>query len=392
VVAGAVSRGAARFSGTLGVVTHVPHWPGGAQPLAYEPYVREMEIWATLFERVEILAPRAEGPLRGNQAAYEAENIRWRPVTYSNSYGLAGQLKRVAQVPGLLRELRRFLRTTDIVLLRAPGHPALFARLLADRMGLPHITKWAGFFGPYPGARLPVRLERRLATRARWPVMVYGPSSLPHLVTFPPALMSREELARGAELASSRAWTPPWRLFSAGRLLGVKGFDLALRGLARLRTVAPDLPWHYTLVGDGPSAAELRELASGLGIADRVTFPGALPFETVRACYAESHVVIMPGVKEGWPKAIAEAWAHGAVPVAAAAGLVPWILDGGRGGVTFPPTPEGLAEELHRLLSQPGLLRQLSAAGPSLAAELSLEAFRGRLEEVLVSHCGLPGA
>jgi glycosyltransferase involved in cell wall biosynthesis len=103
-------------------------------------------------------------------------------------------------------------------------------------------------------------------------------------------------------------------------------------------------------------------------------------------------VVIMPGVKEGWPKAIAEAWAHGAVPVAAAAGLVPWILDGGRGGVVFPPTPEGLAEELHRLLSQPARVRQLSAVGPGLAAELSLEAFRARLEEVLVSHCGLPGA
>ena len=390
LVAG-LDRGGARFSQTLGVVTHVPHWPSpGGQPLAYEPYVREMEIWAALFRRVEILAPVAEGALRGNQAPYEAGNIRWSPVAYSNSYGRAGQLKRLIQVPGLLRSLHRFLRASDIVLLRAPGHPALFARLLADRMGLPHITKWAGFFGPYPGERLPVRLERRLATRARWPVMVYGPSTHPHLLTFPPALMSQEELARGGIMAASREWTPPWRLFSAGRLLGVKGFDLALTGLARLRALAPDLPWHYTLVGDGPSAGELHALAKHLGIRDRVTFPGALSFETVRQCYAESHVVIMPGVKEGWPKAIAEAWAHGAVPVAAAAGLVPWILDGGHGGLTFQPTPDGLAEELRRLLSQPALLRQMSTVGPGLAAELSLETFRARLEEVLVSRCGLP--
>jgi len=35
----------------------------------YEPYVREMRVWADLFEEVVVCSSRAEGPMRGNLAA-----------------------------------------------------------------------------------------------------------------------------------------------------------------------------------------------------------------------------------------------------------------------------------------------------------------------------------
>jgi glycosyltransferase involved in cell wall biosynthesis len=265
----------------------------------------------------------------------------------------------------------------------------LFARVLADARGVRHITKWAGFFGDFPGERIPARIERALARRSRGPVLIYGPAAQSHLVSFPPALMSVAELERGAVLAQRRAWNPPWRILSVGRLLNVKGFDLALRGLGRLRVLDPDLAWAFTLIGDGPEAEALRQLAVDVGIADRVHFAGAQNFGVVQERYAEAHAVIMPGVVEGWPKIIAEAWAHAAVPVAARAGLVPWIIGDGGAGVIFDPTPDGLGIALRELLSSPTRMRALSARGPACAAELSLESFTSRLERVLVDECGL---
>jgi colanic acid/amylovoran biosynthesis glycosyltransferase len=155
------------------------------------------------------------------------------------------------------------------------------------------------------------------------------------------------------------------------------------RGLAVLHANQPPLDWTYTVLGDGPERAALKELSEAFGLADRVAFAGAQPFSAVQRYYGSAHVVVMPGIKEGWPKVIAEAWAHGAVPVVAAAGLAPWILRERDSGCLFEPTPEGLAAALKRLLQAPQRMERISARGPGLAAPLSLSAFRDRLLEVL---------
>jgi glycosyltransferase involved in cell wall biosynthesis len=98
--------------------------------------------------------------------------------------------------------------------------------------------------------------------------------------------------------------------------------------------------------------------------------------------------VIMPGVMEGWPKTIPEAWAHGAVPLGAAAGIVPWMMEGKHAGGTFPATPDGLADAVARLLADPARLRAMSARAFDDATDLSLENFARRLEAVLQQRCG----
>jgi glycosyltransferase involved in cell wall biosynthesis len=56
-----------------------------------------------------------------------------------------------------------------------------------------------------------------------------------------------------------------------------KGNDLIIRAIAELREELPGL--RYLLIGDGPEMHQLKELAAGLHIAERVTFTGWLPSE-----------------------------------------------------------------------------------------------------------------
>ena len=379
-----------RFDLHLVVVTNVAHWEGDGQPYAYEPYAREIELWAALFSKVTICAPRGVGEMRGNLAQYKAPNIVWEAFDY-NTLGVDGKARfqRLLQLPSVVLTLQRLIRKADLVQLRSPSHPALMARLLARVQGKKAITKWAGFFGAYDGERMPRRIERLLIERERWPALVYGPASRSHLVSFIPALMSRAELQRAVALASGKEWKAPWKILSVGRLTPVKGFDLALEGLAVLRKSHPALEWTYTLVGDGKSAAELRDQAARLGIADRVIFPGALSFKEAQIHYGKANVVIMPGSQEGWPKPIAEAWAHGAVPVAAVGGIVPWIIENGGVGCVFEPNPEALSRALGELLSHPDEMQSQAERGFSAASDLSLETFAERLERVLIERCGL---
>jgi glycosyltransferase involved in cell wall biosynthesis len=378
----------ARFDLTLGVVSHVPHWArDGGQPWAYEPYVREMEVWAKLFARVHVCAPVAEWPLRGDEAPYGTTNVRWLPVRFSNWPGRRRHALRLWQLRALRRSLDRLFEGSDLVLLRSPATISMVARAMAQSRGLATITKYAGRFRRFPGEHPETRLERIQIARGPGPALVYGETRTPHLISFIPALMSNAELAEARALARRRLWEPPWRILCVGRLSPEKGFDLALRGLAELRRARGELEWELTVVGGGSEAARLKHLAEQLGIAGRVSFPGALPFERVREHFAAAHVVVMPGVQEGWPKTIAEAWAYGAVPAAAAAGLAPEIV--GDAGLVFDPSPAGLANALAGALSDPPALRALGAQGSERCESLSLETFQDRLERVLVEHCRL---
>jgi len=382
--------GGARFDLTVGVASDVPHWAmADGRVWAYEPYVREMAIWARLFARVEVCAPAAEGPLRGNQAPYPAPNVRWRPVPYSQVQGAGGMARRILRVPRLAGALYDLVRTSDLVLLRSPGHAALVGRVIATALGAPTITKWASFFGPMQREGVPRRLERLMVERIRRPALVYGPSRRPHLISFIPALMTDGELRQARARGARRRWAPPWKILTVGQLLPGKGFDLAVEGLGRLHATAPDLPWTAFVIGDGPQRGALHEMAARAGIADRVTFTGALSFDAVQEHYADAHVVIMPGTREGWPKTIPEAWAHGAVSVAAAAGIVPWMMEGKHAGLTFAPTPDALGEVLRTALSDPAAMQAMGGRGQHLVADLSLEVFATRLERALCEHCGL---
>jgi glycosyltransferase involved in cell wall biosynthesis len=383
---------APRFNRRLGIITHVPHWRGKDGVLwAYEPYVRELRLWADLFAAVEVLAPAAEGPMQGNQAAYERTNIGWRSVSYSLSYEKWAPLQRLAQMPALALGIQRLIRDCDLIHLRGPGHPALLGNLLVRLCRQPSITKWAGLFASFEGERWPSRVERRLVGfgSAGHPVLIYGPSNHQHIISFSPALMSEAELSMARALSARKHSGRPWQLLSVGRLLAVKNFDLAIRGLGELYHRRPDLEWEYTLIGDGPEAIALHELARRCEIAERVRFAGALPFTEVQKYYAAAQLVIMPGVKEGWPKIIAEAWAHAAVPLAAAAGIVPWILEGDKYGISFKPSASGLADALSALLYDNVKLLTLVNRIAHRADELSLERFKKLLEKVLVEHCGL---
>lgn len=382
---------AERFDLRLGVVGAPSHWIGpDGEPWSYEPYVREMRVWADLFAHVEVCGPAGEGPMQGNQAPYGRSNVTWRRVEYAGRPGVPGKVRRLIQLPGMVAAVRRTIRRADVVLLRSPMHFSLVGAAFVRLQGRASVTKWAGLFDAFPGELLTERTQRWLESRPgrRNVVLVYGPATRPHVVSFLPALMSDDELARGGELASSRVPPPPWRLLSVGRLYWDKGFDLALRGVAELRRRRPDLTFSYTLVGDGPERDALRALASTLGVDDGVVFAGALPFEQVQPLYAASHVTLMPGVMEGWPKVIAEAWAHGSLPVAAAAGLAPWILEEAGAGVLFEPTPEGLAAALARVLDGQVAIDP-AARLMERARGLSLEAFRDRLVEVLRDRFGL---
>jgi glycosyltransferase involved in cell wall biosynthesis len=86
-----------------------------------------------------------------------------------------------------------------------------------------------------------------------------------------------------------------------------KGVEVFLKALARVREIRPELKWLGLVIGDGPLAHELEDLAVDLGIDDAVSFPG---FRESREVLCEFDVLAVPSMHgEGSSATIKEGWA-----------------------------------------------------------------------------------
>jgi glycosyltransferase involved in cell wall biosynthesis len=106
-----------------------------------------------------------------------------------------------------------------------------------------------------------------------------------------------------------------------GELRAAKGVDTLVEAVARLgksRERAPRL----ALVGSGPDEATLAEQARRLGVADRLTFLGVMPF---RSAMALGRVLVVPSRAESLPYVVLEAAAARVPMVATDVGGIPEI-------------------------------------------------------------------
>ncbi len=158
---------------------------------------------------------------------------------------------------------------------------------------------------------------------------------------------------------SSRDWSAP-RLLSVGRVVYQKGYDIAVRALADLK----DLPWEWTIAGDGPQLPALQRLLHEQGLTDRVRFPGWESAGEVKRQYAEANLFVHPSRHEGMSNALLEAMAS-ELPVIATriSGNEELVLDGETGLLVPVDDPLALGASLRRLILDPELREQMARAG-----------------------------
>lgn len=92
---------------------------------------------------------------------------------------------------------------------------------------------------------------------------------------------------------SHRQSEGPLRLLYVGKLIGLKGIDLALRALSLSDTNAT-----FTLIGTGNYQSTAERTAKKLGLGDRVIFLGQLPREKVLRIYQEYDVLLFPSLHD----------------------------------------------------------------------------------------------
>jgi phosphatidylinositol alpha-1,6-mannosyltransferase len=154
-------------------------------------------------------------------------------------------------------------------------------------------------------------------------------------------------------------------LLTVGRLVPRKGVDVVIQALRQLPTHVA-----YRVVGSGPDQNRLRQLASDMGVAERVTFLGRIDAAALDEEYRRCAVYVQPsrrtadGQLEGYGLVYFEAAAWGRPVVAGrSGGEVDVVIDGTTGVLVDGISVDAVASAVGALLADPEQMRRLGAAG-----------------------------
>jgi len=146
-----------------------------------------------------------------------------------------------------------------------------------------------------------------------------------------------------------------------GHLTVAKGVFTLLHAFHRVKECCDNAT--LVIVGDGPERPSLEELASMLGLQEKVRFAGMVPYEQLPRFYAEADVFVLPSLHESYGRVIVEAMSFGRTVVATdTEGARDLIKDGETGFIVPVGDVQALADRISYLLCNPQVARRMGEA------------------------------
>lgn len=163
--------------------------------------------------------------------------------------------------------------------------------------------------------------------------------------------------------------------------------SLAPQVLSLLATDFPDI--RMTMIGpdkgDG-SLQAMKEMASKLGVADRIEVPGRVPKSAVAEWLDKGDIFLNTTNVDNTPVSVMEAMASGLCVVSTNVGGVPYLLEHEQDALLVPPAdPQRMADAVRRLLTDPNIARRLSHNARKKAEQFDWSVMFPQWEKLLMS-------
>lgn len=182
----------------------------------------------------------------------------------------------------------------------------------------------------------------------------------------------------------------PLKIFSAGRLIPKKGFDILIEACALLIRQGIDV--RCEIFGDGPEKEPLQRRVEHLGLENRITLHPFIPHRELLKHLATAHLCVLAcridpqtGDRDGIPNILLEAMAGGVIVVTTELPALKEIFVDGENGFLAPAgSPAGLSSAIQKALAaQSAWPRIRSQARKTLAMTFSAKKNIVRLKEII---------
>ena len=186
---------------------------------------------------------------------------------------------------------------------------------------------------------------------------------------FPGNGISSEDLSR---CSPAKENDREFSVVTAGSLIRIKGFSLAIRAFKLFADKYPDS--RLTIAGEGPEEARLTRLIRGYRLEDKVKLLGTIPRHDLLSRMDASDVLLFPSLRDGGGAVVIEAMAAAKPVVCLDVGGPGFYVADGCGikitPTSSPETVKNLADALERLYLDEDLRLEIGKAAREHAQQI----------------------
>ncbi len=380
-----------RNSKRLVVFSGVTHHLTKTGFVAHRGFVREIDIWAHLFDQVLVITRMGSDLVLADNVPYAEKNISIQilPAPFITD-GWIGKIKLAYYAILWVWLCLPLISKNDVIMARGPDSIGFLGYIVSRFKRVPRFAKYADQWESFPGEPLGYRIQKMFYRSKSFggPVMIYGASDSrhPNWVPFFTSGISKAEWEQAGDFIQKRPAPPPFRLLFVGRFVYFKGIDILLQALTILNAKRNDIV--LDLVGDGPEKLNILALIEKNKLKN-VTLHGWLGPADLSKRYEQAHIFVHPSRKEGYGKVLVEAMSYGLPIVGADVGVSRELVEKNGSGVLFQSNNAiDLAKQIVVVLSSDNLRKNLSLNGRSISQGIVLENLEKRYQDFVNIHLG----
>ena len=369
----------------FGIITHAVHKVKAEQFFAYEPYVREMNLWAKYVDEIIILAPKSQyKDISKIEISYNHPKITFVEIPNFSITTLKNLLHSLTVIPKICLKIFNIMKASDHIHLRCPGNIGFLGCIIQILFpSKPKTVKYAGNWDPKSKQPLSYRLQKwilsnTLLTR-NCKVLVYGEweSQSKNIIPFFTASYSKNEIKDiSVKTLKSKIKLIFVGAFSAGKqplkpvevleiLLG-KGFNVELQ-----------------MFGDGIEMKNVKNYVFEKSLQKNVFLNGNQSKETIKKAFQESHFLVFISKSEGWPKVVAEAMFWSCLPIATKVSCVPYMLGFGERGAIVSENSSEIALKIESYLNNQENYQNAILSARKWSQKFTLEEFEKEIKKII---------
>jgi glycosyltransferase involved in cell wall biosynthesis len=371
------------------IITHAIHKQECDKVYAYDPYVREMNVWFKFVTDVRIVAPVLNEKYSSIESNYISKNIIIDKIPSINALTLLNIIKSIIKSPLIFCKIFKSMLWADHIHLRCPGNIGLLGCFIQIFFPSKQKTvKYAGNWDPSSKQPFSYQLQKWMLSNTfltrNCKVLVYGKweNQTKNIIPFFTASYQKKEIIP----------IPNKKLSSKIRSIFVGAFSegkqpmLSVKVIEKLRLENYQI--QLDMYGEGPEFKKIKAYVSQRNLEGSVFLHGNQSKEVVKEAYQKSHFLIFISKSEGWPKVVAEAMFWGCLPISSKVSCVAKMLGNGSRGTVIAPNANSdqIVQILKRYIEHEDDYQQQVLNAKKWSQQYTLEKFEHEIKKLLLNE------
>ncbi|MCF6280159.1 MAG: glycosyltransferase [Flavobacteriaceae bacterium] len=366
------------------IITHVEHKKKAQDIFAYEPYVREMNLWLKYVDQVQVVAPFSSEKPTSIDIAYVHGKIAQKTILQFDITTISNALKSIFLIPIISFKIFKTMLWADHIHLRCPGNVGLlgcFIQILFPNK--PKTVKYAGNWDPNSKQPFSYRLQKKILSSTfltkNCKVLVYGKweNQSKNIIPFFTATYSKNDIKE----IPKKDFSEKTHFIFVGALSVGKQPITSVKIVHALKSKGYDV--QLDMYGEGLEREVLEDYIRGNDLENEVFLHGNVIKEEVKKAFQKSHFLVFISKSEGWPKVVAEAMFWSCLPITTSISCVPYMIANGKRGALVKADKQQIINEIEIYLNNEKRYQNQVSNAKDWSQEFTLEKFESEIKKLL---------